>query len=301
MSTTAMQIKQLREATYASFLDCAKALEAHDGDFDQALEQLRSTNLSKGDQKANRETREGLVIVKQADNIVCAVEVDCETDFVALTQEFKRFAHRIADQILRDPTLTDVNSVLAAGFMDMPGQTISLAAKELAGKLGENIEIGRVARYESRSKGVIEGYIHAGATEGYGPAEGRLGVLIELDVRDATVDVDTNILQDLAHNLALQIASGNPTYLSRDDIPVDERDKQHMRLAAQLAAENKQDDIKTDTLEGLLSKHYQEVCLLSQAYIRDESLSIGDLLQQKSEEIGTPVYVVRFARFGLNA
>lgn len=301
MSTTTTQIKQLREATFASFLDCAKALEAHHGDFDQALEQLRSTNLSKADQKANRETHEGLVIVKRAGNSVCAVQVSCETDFVALTQELKMFTHRLADQILHDPALNDVDSVLAADFIDAPGQTIAMTAKELAGKLGENIEIGHIARYESRHTSVIEGYIHAGAIEGYGPNEGRLGVLVELAVEDANAAVEATALQDLAHNLALQIASGHPTYLSPDDIPADVLDKQRMSPAAQLATENKSDATKTQILEDLLNKFYQEACLLNQAYIRDDNISVRDLLQQKGEEIGTPLHVVRFARLGLNA
>lgn len=301
MSTTTIQIKQLREATYASFLDCVKALEAHGGDFDQALAQLRAASLSKGGEKANRETHEGLVIVKRANHSVCAVEINCETDFVALTREFKSFAHRIADQILGDPALNDVDSVMAADFVDRPGQAISLAAKELAGKLGENITIGRVARYESQRASIVEGYIHAGATEGYGPAEGRLGVLVELGVEDLPGVVDTGALQDLAHNLALQIASSSPAYLSKDDIPAGELDRQRMVLAAQLSTKSKPDDIQAQSLEGLLGKFYRDVCLLSQAYIRNESMSIEDLLRQKSEEIGTPITVVQFDRFGLNA
>jgi elongation factor Ts len=301
MSTTTMQIKQLRAATYASFLDCVKALEAHKGDFDQALAQLRAASLSKGDEKANRETHEGLVVVKRADNRVCAVEINCETDFVALTHEFKMYAHRIAEQILDDAALGNVESVLEADFIDSPGQAISLAMKELAGKLGENITIGRAAHYEAQGAGIVEGYIHAGATEGYGPAEGRLGVLVELGVEDASAVVDAVSLQSLAHDLALQIASGNPAYLSKKDIPADELDRQRIKLAGQLAAESKLDDAQAQILEGALSKFYQDVCLLSQAYIKDESISIEDLLRQKSEEIGTPVAVVRFDRFALKA
>jgi elongation factor Ts len=300
MSTTTIQIKQLRKATAASFLDCVKALEVHSGDFDQALAQLRAARLLKGDQKADRETNEGLIIVKQAGNRVCAIEINCETDFVVLTQEFKTFAHRIADQILDDPALCDVDSVLAADFIDRPGQAISLAAKELAGKLGENITIGRVARYEARQAGIVEGYIHVGATEGYGPAEGRLGVLVELGVEDTAEVVDTSTLRELAHNLALQIASSSPMYLSKADIPADVLDKQRTILAAKLAAETKPDDIKAKIIEGLLDEFSRNICLLSQSYIRDESMSIEGLLQQKSEEIGIPVTVVQFDRLGLN-
>ena len=300
MTTTAMLIKQLREATYASFLDCSNALKAHDGDYDKALEQLRASGLRKADKVADRETLDGLIVVGQTERSVCAIELNCETDFVARTQEFRSFAHCVVEQVLGDPALTDAERVLAADYIDAPGQTVAMVVKELAGKLGENIQLGRVARYEQGAASVLEGYIHAGAIDGYGPMEGRAGVLVELGVEDPAAVNDSAALQALAHDLALQIASDCPRYVSIADIPAEELDEQRQEFAAQLANQDKPDAIKARIIEGQLNKFYRQTCLLSQDYVKEPDLTVEGLLQQAGAEIGSPVAVVRFARFELN-
>jgi elongation factor Ts len=300
--TTTTLIKQLREATFASYLDCRQALEDQRGDFDKALEQLRAANLDKAEQKTERETREGLVVVARSDDAACAVELNCETDFVALTQEFKHFAHCLADRIVADAALTDLDRVLAADFAGTSGQaapsSIALAVRELAGKMGENIAIRRVARYQVGPAGVVEAYIHVGALEGYGPQEGRLGVLVELGLEDPAV-VPTAAVRALAHDLALHIASAGPRYVSPAVIPAAELAEQRVQFEAQLAAEHKPEALQARILEGRLNKFYETTCLLNQPYLKDESLRVADLLRQAGAALGTPVRVVRFARFEL--
>ena len=263
---------------------------------DQALEQLRAVGLDKAEKKAERETSEGLIVVERAGDSACALELDCETDFVARTQEFKQFAHQLAGQMLADPTLIDLESVLAAEFVATPGQTVALAIKALVGKLGENVAIGRVARYAAGPGRRVEGYIHVGALEGYGPGEGRLGVLVEVEAEGAT---DSEAVQAVAHDLALQVASGAPRYLAPESIPAEDMAEQRAELDAQLAVENKPAAIQAKILEGRLNKFTQETCLLSQPYLKDESLSVAAWLQQQSEAIGAAVRVVRFDRFAL--
>ncbi len=304
MTTTTTLIKQLREATFASYLDCRAALEAHAGDFDKALEQLRAASLDKAEKKSERVTPEGLVIVQRAGDAVCAVQLDCETDFVALTPEFKRFAHRVADRVLADARLTDPERVLAADFDDTPGQAtapqgITLALKALAAKMGENITLSRAARFQAGPAGVVEGYLHVGALEGYGPQEGRLGVLVELALEDAAAVRDRAAVQALAHDLALHIASSGPRYVSPETIPPAEMDEQRAQLNAQLAIENKPEAIKARILEGRLAKFYETTCLLNQTYLKDETLRVAEVLRQQSAAMGTPVTVARFARFEL--
>lgn len=300
--TTTTLIKQLREATFASYLDCRQALEDQRGDFDKALEQLRAANLDKAEQKTERETREGLVVVARSDGAACAVELNCETDFVALTQEFKHFAHRLAGRIVADAALTDLDRVLAADFVDMPGRaapsSIALAVRELAGKMGENIAIRRVARFQTGPAGVVEAYIHVGALEGYGPQEGRLGVLVELGLEAPAVVADP-ATRALAHDLALHIASAGPRYVSPEAIPAAELAEQRAQFEAQLAAEHKPEALQARILEGRLNKFYETTCLLNQPYLKDESLRVADLLRQAGVALGTPVRVVRFARFEL--
>lgn len=300
MTMNKQLIKDLREATYASYIDCAKALTAQEGDYDAALAQLRAASLDKADRKAERETHDGLVIVKQAGDVVCAVQLDCETDFVALTYEFKALVHQIAKQVLADAALSDVGSVLAASLDGMPDQTIALTIAALIGKLGENIKLSHVARYEARPGSIAAGYVHAGAIDGYGPQEGRLGVLVELAVGDASAVNNPDDLAMLARHMTLHIASGSPTYLSRSDIPAEVLAEQQATLAAQVANMDKPTAIKDKIVAGRLDKFYQEVCLLDQPYILDEELTVDALLQQTSESQGTPVGVARFERCTVN-
>jgi elongation factor Ts len=223
------------------------------------------------------------------------VEVNCETDFVARTDEFKTLAHRLVAQVLADVTLTDANKLLAADFIDTPGKKTADVIKELIGKLGENIVLRHVARYTSDNTNIVEGYIHAGAIEGYGPMEGRVGVLVELEANESAAHTDD--LRDLAHNLALQIAALNPGYISPDDIPDDIMQNERQTLTNQLAAVNKPDSIKTKIVEGRLNDFYQKVCLLKQPFIKDKNLNIEELIQKKSEAFGTIITIKQFARF----
>lgn len=295
MTTTVALIKALREATGAGPLDCQKALQANDGDFEKAAHYLREKGLARAAQKTGRETSAGLVVVKSSGDSVCAVEVDCETDFVAFTEGFKAFAQRAADQVLADADLTGADKLLAAGFVDAPGQTTAEVVRGLVAKLGENVVVRRVARYTASAASRIEGYIHAGDLAGnYGPLEGRVGVLLELAAAGAA---DDPALGELAHALALHIAAAGPRYLVPEEIPADVLQKVRDDLRLELAAENKPEPIKQKIVEGRLDKFRQEACLLKQAFIKDDQLTIAELLQQKSQALGRPIAIRRFARF----
>jgi elongation factor Ts len=300
MTTTAL-IKSLRESTGAGLLDCQKALQAHAGDVEKAAAYLREKGLAKAAKKADRETGAGLVIVKSAGPRVCAVEVDCETDFVARTDNFRAFVQRLADQVLADASLVDAAQVLAATHSDYPGQTTADTVQDLIAKLGENIVVRRVARYAASETSLVEGYIHAGELAGaYGPMEGRVGVLVELDAGSA-LPAAREALQDLTHALALHIAAAGPRYLSPEEIPSDVLQNQRDRLMVSLAVENKSDSLKLEIVEGALAKFRQEICLLTQAFVKDDSRTIDQLLRQKGQALGGPISVKRFARFEVEA
>ena len=297
MTIIAAAVKELREATGAGILDCRNALQTYGGDFEKAAEYLREKGLIKADQKADRETETGLVVVKAAGNNACAIEVNCETDFVARTDVFKTFVHRAADQVLADPGLTDADGLLAADFIDTPGKTTADVVRELISRLGENIIVRRVAHYASGS--IIESYIHAGALEGFfDPMEGRIGVLVELNAGNAA---DNSILRDLAHELVLHITSASPEYLAVDDVPGEIVESKREEWIAQLARDNKPEPIRARIVEGRLNSFYQDVCLLRQAFVKDPGINVETLLRQKSAEVGEPVIVSRFARFEIGA
>jgi elongation factor Ts len=301
MTITVAQVKALREATGAGPLDCQKALQANGGDFEKAATFLREKGLASATKKAGRETKAGLVVVKSSADRTCAVEVGCETDFVAFTGAFKTFTLRAADQLLANASLTDAEKLLTANFIDSPEQTTAEVVQGLISKLGENIVLRQAACYASGGVSLVEGYIHAGDVEGnYGPLEGRIGVLIELAAEGAT-SASYEALKGLPHALALHIAASSPRYLSPQEVPAEALQKVRDDVMASLAAGNKPDAVKAKIMEGQLEKFRQETCLLKQAFVKDESLTIESLLQQKSKEIGVPISIKRFARFEVGA
>lgn len=300
MTITTAMIKDLRELTGAGILDCKQVLQDHGGDFEKAADYLRQQGLAVVAKKSGRETKEGLVILKTAGDVVGAVAVACETDFVARTADFRGFAHRLADQVLADAALTNVAAALSAEFVDAPGKTVAEVIQEMISKLGENLVVANVARYQPGDASLVEGYIHVGAVEGYGPLEGRVGVLVELRVGDAPACASPT-LRELAHDLALQIAALKPAYIARADIPAAVLAEKREELRAQAIAAHKPEAVIAKILEGQLAKFYQEACLLEQGFIREDDMTVADLLRQKSQALGAPVTIARFARLAVGA
>lgn len=290
MAITTAMIKELREATGAGILDTKKALEATDGNFDEAVEYLREKGLAKAAKKANRDANDGLVTVLVDGRQACMVEVNCETDFVARTDDFKAMVATVSQLVLSDPALTSAEALLAAPYPGNAGKTVAETIQELISKLGENMVVRRVARYAQTAPGIIEGYLHMG---------NRIGVLVELGVADASAEGEA--LNTLAHELTLQIAAANPPYLDRDAVPTEVLENERKILMAQLAEEKKPDAIKAKIVDGRLSKFYQESCLVDQAFVKDDSLTISQLVQQVGKTLGTPIKINRFTRFEIGA
>jgi elongation factor Ts len=256
VSVTTADIKYLRELTGAGILDCKKVLQETDGDVDQAVELLRKKGLAVASKKASREANEGLVSASISANgkVGTLVEVNCETDFV--------------------PYIGD------------PGTTVAEQLTETIAKLGENMVIRRIARFDSESGSILDSYIHPGA---------RVGVLVEVSGGNGSDDQ----LYDLAHDIALQIAAVAPQYITEDDIPEAAAEAERNIYRAQIAADNKPDDIKERIVEGKLKKWYSQVTLVDQEFVKDSDLTVGQLLKQKSLELGGDINVHRFARFEL--
>ncbi|HHJ07534.1 MAG TPA: elongation factor Ts [Anaerolineae bacterium] len=288
MAVSTAMIKELREATGAGILDSKKALEAVDGDFDKAVELLREKGLAKAAKKASREANEGQIAILVKEDGASLVEVNCETDFVARTDNFQTFVNSIAQHIFDNPQLSSLDDLLASEHKAFAGQAVSSVIQEHISKLGENIVVKRFERYTMEGPGLIEGYLHPG---------GRIGVLVEVSVADAANQGD--ILNELSHDLALQIAAVRPQYLSRQDVPAEIVAKEREIFMAQLAEDKKPDNIKEKIVEGKLRKFFEENCLLEQAFVKDDKMNVEQLLKQKSKELGAPITIKRFTRFEL--
>ena len=283
MAITTEDIKLLRESTGAGILDCKKALQETGGDIDQAIEFLRKKGLAAASKKASREANDGLVSahISSDGQTGVLVEVNCETDFVARTADFQNFVAAIVQQVASKPELANVEALLASPFGDS-GKTAAETLTETIAKLGENMVVRRVARFDLTGDGLLDNYIHIG---------GRVGVLVEATGGNA----------GLIHDVALQIAAASPRYVSQDEIPAEVIESEKNIYRAQLAEDKKPDNIKERIIEGKLKKWYEEVVLLEQPFVKDGELTIARLLEKHSKELGREVKVRRFARFELGA
>ncbi len=293
MAINTQMIKELREATGAGVLDCKKALEANDGDFDKALEYLREKGLDAAAKKASREAKEGLVqvLVDETGRLGTIVEVNCETDFVARTEEFQALVAAIARQVGQQRNVSEVAALLNLPFIEDQSITVGERLTQLIAKLGENMVLRRFARVERDGNGLIEGYVHPGS---------RIGVLVHMSANSKDV-ASSAAFGELVHDLALQVAAAAPQYISPDDVPDSVVEAEKAKYLAQAAEGNKPDHIKERIVAGKLNKWYEETCLLRQLFIKDDSLSVGDLITQKSKELSVPLTVEQFVRYELES
>jgi len=281
-------IKLLRESTGAGVLDCKKALQETDGDIDQAIEFLRKKGLAAASKKASREANDGLVSahISADSKIGVLVEVNCETDFVARTEDFQNFVAALVQQVATQPDVANVEALLAAPFIKNNSKTVAEQLTETIAKLGENVVVRRIARFDLRGDGLLDSYIHTG---------GRVGVLVDV----AGGSPDNNKFARLVHDVALQIAAASPRYVSPEDVPAEAIEAEKNIYRAQLAEDKKPDNIKERIIDGKLKKWYGEVALIEQPFVKDNDLTIAQLLEKYSTELGSDIKVRRFARFEL--
>jgi elongation factor Ts len=275
-------VKELRERTGAGILDCKKTLQETQGDMARAIELLREKGLARAAKKAGREAKEGLIetLTDDSGNKGVMVEVNCETDFVARTPDFKVLAHEVAVQV------AGANPPYAKPE-DLPS---SAAMQAAIAKLGEHIQVRRFVRYELDGKpGLVETYTHAG---------GRVAVMVELGASGAAAAGQADF-KALAHDIALQIAAANPRYVRTEDVPAELVNQERNIYRSQLAEEKKPANVIEQIVKGKLQKYYEEACLLNQPFIRDDKVKINDLLKQTAARAGGNIEVRRFARYEL--
>ncbi len=277
---SAKMVKELREKTGAGMMDCKKALTETNGDMEKAVEFLREKGLAAAAKKSGRIAAEGIVktYVSEDKKKGAIIELNCETDFVAINEEFVGFAGEIA-KLVAEKELNTVEEVLAA---DLAGKTVQDTLTELIAKIGENMNLRRVERFSAES-GLVQEYIHGG---------GRIGVMVEL-----ACDNTSDVLVQLAKDVAMQIAAANPLFLSEADVDAKSLETEREVYRAQALNEGKPEKIVEKMVEGRIKKYFKEVCLLDQQWVKNGDMTISKLLEEKSKEIGAPVSIVRYARF----
>ncbi len=280
---TSAMVKELRERTSAGMMDCKKALVESEGDMDKAIEWLREKGLSQAAKKASRIAAEGVVAQYTNENgsVGVIVEINCETDFVARTDNFLGFCNNVAKHIAAAKP-ADVDELLAQKFVDDDTKTISDLVSDATVAIGEKISIRRFVRYETT--GVVSTYIHLG---------GSVGVIVEV----ATDKPENAEVKAFAHDLALQIAAARPEAVRREEVDASKLEKEKEILRIQAINEGKPEKIVDRMVEGRIEKYYKEVCLLDQPFVKDPDKSIKGLMGEIAKAAGASVDVVRFTRF----
>ena len=278
---TAALVKDLRDRTSAGMMDCKKALEASEGDVEKAIDWLRQKGLSNAAKKAGRDTSEGLVALKASDDNgkAAIVEIMCETDFVARGDDFKNFTSDIVGRVF------DKNPADDAALQALVGDDL----KQLIGTLGENMSVGRFCRMEVAGSGVVGSYIHS---------NGKIGVLVEVSCQKAETAAKPELF-DLAKNIAMQVAASNPAALDDESLDAELVEREREVFRKKTLEEGKPANIVEKIVEGRIKKFYQEVCLVNQAYIRDDKVTIKELVANTGKELGDDLKVVQFFRIGL--
>ncbi len=291
MEITAEMVKALREITGAGMMDCKKALAEADGDMAKAVDVLRTKGLADLAKKAGRATNEGLVAAWVSPNaeIGALVEVNCETDFVARNAEFQTFVAAVAEQVAVDAPsgiTAPPSALMSQQWKRNPSLTVEQALGELVTKLGENMGIGRYARFEVPAGGMIGAYIHG---------LGRIGVMVEIgggDISDPAVAA-------LAKDVAMHIAAASPICVLRAEVPAATVEHEVSIYKAQASQSGKPEAIQEKIAVGRLEKFYKEVCLVEQPFVKDPDKSVEQLVAEASKSTGKSLSIVRFERFVL--
>jgi len=266
---SAKDVAALRKATGAGMMDCKNALAESGGNVEDAKEWLRKKGLAGVAKRAGRSADQGAVDVAVDNGVGALVELNCETDFVAKGDDFTSALGELVELVIT----SGADSTEALAGQKFGDGTVADEVTNLNAKLGENISLGRVARFES-STNIIDAYKHIQADRGV------IGVLVELAGGN----------RDVAHDIALHIASAAPRYLSRDDVPADAIEKERAVLTELTLNEGKPEAAVEKIVEGRLNGFFKDQCLLEQGYVKDPKVSITKLLEDAGAQ------VVRFVR-----
>jgi len=274
MSISAQDVKKLRDATGVGMMDCKKALQEADGDFDEAVELLRKKGQKVAAKRSEREADEGLVVTQiSEDGTAGAIaEVNCETDFVARNDDFRSFAERVAQLVLGERP-DDLDALKALPYED--DKTVDTELVEMTGRIGEKLAIRRFQILDAGDGEVIS-YVHPGS---------RLGVLVEV-----AGDGDT---EDVGQDVAMQIAALDPIAVHREEVPEEVQDKEKEIAREAALSDGKPEHIIDRIAEGKLERFFEDNVLLEQSFVKDASVSVQEMLDDAGVE------VKRFVRYAL--
>jgi elongation factor Ts len=247
MSISIEQVKELRDQTGVSIMQCKKALEEADGDFEKALIVLKKKSGAAAAKKADRDAQDGIIVIKGDDSRSLILTLHCETDFVAKNEDFQALANELADKAFADG---------AEAMKEISEEKIAEGIQ----KVGENIQLGEVSEITGT---VVGAYNH----------NGKNTAVVALSGGSA----------DLAKDIAMQITAMRPAYMSESEIPQEAKDKAQELFEEELAKEDKPEEMKAKILEGKLNSYFKDQVLMSQSFIKDPSKTVTQLLKEAGD------------------
>lgn len=281
MAIGVKEIKELMTLTGVGMMDCKKALVEADGDTERAILILREKGLATQAKKSGRVAAEGIVTSVVEGNVGVVLEVNIETDFAANNDEFKAFVNNVAKTII-EKNPADVDT-LKATIISGGDKTVEETLQDLFIKIRENMVIRRFKRME----GTLVPYVHGA---------GSIGVMVKVDT-----DLDADKVFDTAKDCALQVAAMNPAYLKREDVPASVLDEEKNIILSQMAEDpkmaNKPEQVRVKIAEGKIGKYYSENCLLEQAFVKDDKVSVGKYVENNAKALGGKISIAEFVRF----
>ena len=276
------EIKELMKSTGVGMMDCKKALEENDGDMDKAIEFLREKGLATQAKKSGRAAAEGVVTAVVNGEVGVLLEVNTETDFAANTDDIRNFVANVANTII-EKNPADVEALKA---MQISGgsNTVGEVLTELAGmKIRENIVIRRFVRLE----GKLASYIHN---------NGSIGVMVKMDT-----DLSADQVAAIGKDVAMQSAALNAPYVRREDVPAEVIENEKKIMLAQMAEDpkmaSKPEQVRVKIVEGKVGKYYSENCLLEQAFVKDDKLTVQGYVDAEAKKLGGSIKVVDVVRY----
>ena len=273
MAITAAMVKELREMTGAGMMDCKKALVAADGDIEKAIDDMRKNGQAKAAKKAGRVTAEGVIVSASSANGVFIAEINCETDFVAKDASFNEFCNNVV-ALAAENNVTDVEALKALTYAN--GETVEVFLNNLIAKIGENMSIRRISAIKGSNVGL---YIHGNK---------RIGVLVDMEGGDSA----------LANDVAMHVCGLAPQYVNPSDVPAEQVEHERqvqleiaMKENAE-AAKPKPAEIVEKIINGRMAKYTGEVSLTTQNFVKDDSITVGDLLKKNNAVVKSFVRMV---------
>lgn len=281
MAITASLVMELRTATGAGMMDCKKALQEVDGDLEAAKDYLRKKGISVAAKKSDRQTNEGSVAIRIAEDgrSGALVQLACETDFVARNDEFGSLMDLLTLQVFTNGD-TDV---LAQPLLGGEEDVAHLITKHI-GRLGENMQFVAARRLVVEGEGALAGYVHSNS---------KIGVLVAVG---SDGPAERKVMEALARDLSMHVAASQVSALDADGIDPAELEKEREIYAAQAAESGKPPEIVAKMVEGRIKKFIKEVALLDQSFVKNPDLTIRQLLTETSKETGTTLSVQQFAK-----